>query len=194
MFCQIVRRDIWINYWSGRPVDPPTAETTAAVYPHSVMWADTIMNKPSYYIGDPASVCFHGSQWYTESLTDIRLYNYPGLFRVYHKLGLSGAQLRECERAVFAFCEPPLRQVLADKSRPALRTLVRYFSTGWPYPTAWRVAARAIRRTNRPWLISKLLGGLGKMNKLLPLFVPWEPPPGQPHLDRLGGDEMVTGS
>jgi hypothetical protein len=172
MFCQITHRSVWVDYWERRPVDPPGASTTAAVYPHSVMWAETIMNKPSYYIGGPASVCFYGSQWYTESMAEIHLFNNPQLLRVYHKCGLSGPPLRECERGVFTFCESAFRQVLLDKSRPALRTLARFLAAGWPYPTAWRVLARAIRGANRPWFISKLLGGLVKVNRLLPQVAP----------------------
>jgi glycosyltransferase involved in cell wall biosynthesis len=192
MFCQIVRRDIWVDYWSRHSVDQPGADTTKAVYPHSAMWAETIMNKPSYYIGEPATVCFYGSQWYTESIPDIIVFNNTQLFKLYHKMGLSDIQLQECERGVFTFCEGALGKMLSDQSRPALRTVARFLATGWRYPTAWKVLARSIRRANRPWLISKLLGGLGKVNRLLRFSEPWKPTTSQPSPCQVGQDEVLA--
>jgi glycosyltransferase involved in cell wall biosynthesis len=180
LFAQIVRRAIWVDYWSRHSVDPPAGDTMRAVYPHSVMWAETIMNKPCYYMGQAASVCFYGSQWYTESFRDIIVFHYVRLLRFYHQMGLAGTQLRKCERGVLSFCESPLRHLLADRSRPALGTLVRFMAGGWPYGRAWIVAAKAVRGADRPWVISMLLGCLGKGNKLFRLFDPWKPRPGQP--------------
>jgi glycosyltransferase involved in cell wall biosynthesis len=181
MFAQIVRRDIWVNYWHGRSVDAPAANTMTAVYPHSVMWAETIMNMPSYFIGEPATACFHGSQWYSAHLTHYMLFPYTQLFQFYHKMGLDGVQLQECERGLFTLCEHYLNLELLDRTKPALGMLARFLSINWLYATAWRSVARAIRRADRPWLISKVLGGLGRVNRLLRLFDLWtrDPEPGQ---------------
>jgi hypothetical protein len=192
MFCQIVRRDIWVDYWSCRPVDPPSANTTAAVFPHSMMWAATIMNKPSYFIGDPVSVCFYGSQWYIEARAEIFALNYTSLFRLYHRAGLSGDHLKECERGVFSFCELSLSQLLSDPASPPRCTIARFLAVGWCYPTAWKVLARAIRRANRPWVASKLLGGIGKVNKLIGFFDPWKTITDHPCPGQSNRNETVT--
>jgi glycosyltransferase involved in cell wall biosynthesis len=188
MFACITRRTIWVNYWKEHSVDPPTAKTTTAVFPHSVMWAQTIMERPSYFVGEPASICFYGSQSWSADPSFV--HSYTHLLRVYQRHGLAGAHLKECERGVFTHIECPLTRLLRDPTNSPSKTIAAYLVSGWRCGIAWRVLTRAIRCADRPWLISKSLGAIGKLNRHILLFDPWKPIAGAQR-QQLGGNNPV---
>jgi glycosyltransferase involved in cell wall biosynthesis len=176
MFLHIVRRRVWIEYWEKRPITPLGELTVTSIFPHNVMFANTLMGKPSYYIGKPVLTCFAGAQSYNEIGLDIWLFYYPQLLRLYRKKGLSGTQFDECKRKVIKSCRCLLLARLQDDSKPPLRNLLKFLSGVWRYPMAWKIAAQVIVFTSRPRSISLILEALSKMNRRFQLVDLWKEP------------------
>jgi glycosyltransferase involved in cell wall biosynthesis len=174
MFSHIVRRRLWVEYWENRPISPPGELTVTSIFPHNVMFASTLMKKPSYYIGQPVLTCFAGAQSYSAINSVIWLFCYPALLGLYQKNGLSGSQLNDCVRGVYQFCFVYLEDRLRDKSTPSWRTLLSFLRTGWRYPVAWKVLAQSVRTAGQPWLLDAMLRTLARVNQRVQLVDPWK--------------------
>jgi glycosyltransferase involved in cell wall biosynthesis len=167
MMAHIIRRRIWVEYWSGRPVSKPKARTLESIFPHNLMFADTLMRRPGYFIGQPVLSVFFGSATYVSINPIIWLFIYPQLLHYYHKNGLAGEQWKDCVQQVFANRRWMLVECLRDESKSALGTVISYLRGGWRYAIAWKTLAQAVRGSGRPWLLNSVLWTVGKLNKLL---------------------------
>jgi glycosyltransferase involved in cell wall biosynthesis len=176
MYAHIVRRRIWVEYWEGRVLGPD-GMNLHALYPHNVMFGETLMRRPSYYIGRPALTMFHGAQSFIPKAALIMAIYYPQVLRFYQRKGLAGKQLRECEQGLYSANWPLFGKLLGDTSRSSLRDVLAFIVTGWRYRAAWTCLARAIRVANRPWVLSQVLAAAGKGRRILGLGSVWNPEP-----------------
>jgi glycosyltransferase involved in cell wall biosynthesis len=148
LYVHVVRRSVWQNYWRGRPRQEDFSDSRWT-YPHSLMIAETVMNRPSYYVGEPVLTIFNGAQsWWGER--HAVLFKFSGVLRAYLKGGLPKERARECERMIFGNCEPLLREMLQGEAGPQAPSLFSYLRDNWRFAEAWRALARAISATGRP--------------------------------------------
>jgi glycosyltransferase involved in cell wall biosynthesis len=126
-------------------------------YPHACMIASYMMRKPTFYVGEPVLNIFDGGQSWNDLQSIIVLVRVPQLLRFYKDLGLPPEKLRQCEQAVFSNCDPLLMKLLnrnVDSDYPSLASYVR---TNWRSREAWRALIRAVRASDKPPLVYKLL-------------------------------------
>lgn len=154
LYVHVVRRAVWRDYWRGRPRQKDFSDSRWA-FPHSHMIAETVMNNPSYYVGDPILTIFNGGQSWLERRHAV-VFNFPGVLRAYLKRGLPKEQARECERMVFDNCEPLLVETLRGDAPPGAPGVVYYLKENWRFARAWGALARASHTAGRPWLIIRL--------------------------------------
>jgi glycosyltransferase involved in cell wall biosynthesis len=160
MYVHVIRRSIWQDYWRGRPRQTDFSDARWA-YPHSYMIAETVMNQPSYYVGEPVLTIFNGGQSWWESRHSV-VFKFPGLLRAYQKNGLPKKQVRECEVMAFRNCEPLLTELLIEE-REATRKILAYLRANWRFRECWRVLARAGLTARRPRLIVGLWLFFGRL-------------------------------
>jgi glycosyltransferase involved in cell wall biosynthesis len=141
MYVHVVRRKVWQDYWRKRPRQNDFSDSRWS-YPHSHMIAETVMNGPSYYIGQPVLTIFSGGQSWWEVRHSV-VFKFSGVLRAYQKHGLPKAQVRECEQMVFSNCEPLLVEVLQGKAGSRVRQVISYLRTNWQFAEAWRTLSRA---------------------------------------------------
>jgi glycosyltransferase involved in cell wall biosynthesis len=165
MYGNIVRRHIWVDYWRGRKLPRSSSHSLLAVYPHTCMFADTLMNRPAYYIGQPVLTIFEGSQDFIREYDKVFACFLPRVLRYYHRRGLSSQQLRDCETSLFAACKAPLIRMLEDTSLSPTIVVFSFLRGGWRYATAWRTLSQAVRGTGRPWLLKVMFAALSKLKR-----------------------------
>lgn len=154
LYVHVVRRSIWQDYWRGRPRQEDFSDSRWS-FPHSHMIAETVMNNPSYYVGDPVLTIFNGGQsWWKQRYAVV--FNFPGVLRAYIKHGLPQEQTRECERMVFDNCKPLLVEILRGEADPDAPGVVSYLKENWRFGGAWRALAIASHEAGRPWPIIRL--------------------------------------
>jgi len=154
LYVHVVRRRVWQDYWRGRPRQKDFSDSRWS-YPHSYMIAETVMNSPSYYVGEPVLTIFNGGQSWWEQRHSVVL-KFPGLLHAYQRHGLPKKQARECERMAFTECEPLLAEILAGKAGADAPGIASYLKIYWQFPEAWKALARASLRARRPWAVSRL--------------------------------------
>jgi glycosyltransferase involved in cell wall biosynthesis len=156
LYAHVVRRKLWVDYWRGRKL-ADTNSTLHMTYPHTCMIASYMMRKPTFYVGEPVLNIFDGGQSWNDLQSIIVLLRIPQLLRFYKDLGLPPEKLRQCEQAVFSNCDPLLMKLLnrnVDSDYPSLASYVR---TNWRSREAWRALIRAVRASDKPPLVYKLL-------------------------------------
>jgi glycosyltransferase involved in cell wall biosynthesis len=168
MFAEIVRRQLWVNYWRRRNRSfNGNKLSLTTVFPHSIMFADTVMNSPSYYIQAPLLTVFSGVQSYEDKMGRIWTIYYPRLLHYYQQRGLSGSQLERCVEGVYRKYHYHLPPLLQDKRYWPIAITLSYLAVGWRYRIAWVLLHRAIRQTNRPWFVSKFIGLIAKIKRVV---------------------------
>lgn len=165
VYVHVVRRRVWQDYWRGRPRQEDFSDPRWS-YPHAYMLAETVMNCPSYYVGEPVVTVFEGAQsWWTVRHSVI--FNFPGLLRPYRTHGLPKEQARECERMAFDNCEPLLAEILRGKAEPGGPSVASYLRAYWQYPEAWRALARASRAARSPWVVGRFFSAVTRLRGAL---------------------------
>jgi hypothetical protein len=98
-YAHIVRRSIWSSYWTGRAVGESYRDAPST-YPHTCMLAETVLNRPAFYIGRPLLTIFNGAQSWGDPLTRARVWmlGWPDLLRIFQREGLDREKLREGRR------------------------------------------------------------------------------------------------
>jgi glycosyltransferase involved in cell wall biosynthesis len=153
-YSYLVRRSVWQDYWQVRPRQEDFSDPRWS-YPHSYMVAETLMNDPSYYVGDPVVTIFNGAQSWLGRRFEV-VFNAPGLVRAYQKGGLPKEQVRDCARNAFTNCEPLLVEALRREAGPRLPILTFYLRKAWRFREGWIALARASLTAGTPWPVSQL--------------------------------------
>lgn len=98
MYAHIVNTQIWRDYWTGREIGPDFSDSLTT-YPHTQMLIDTVFDKPSYYIGNPAIIIFNGAQSWGDPKTKCAVYlnGLPDLLKGFVRHGLSRQRLQGCK-------------------------------------------------------------------------------------------------
>lgn len=93
-YAHIVRRSLWTSYWSTRTVGESYVDAHST-YPHTCMLAETVLNRPAFYIGMPLLTIFNGAQSWRNPATRARVWmlGWPGLLRLFAREGLDRAKL-----------------------------------------------------------------------------------------------------
>ena len=165
LYVHVVRRHVWQNYWRGRPRQKDFSDPLWS-YPHAYMIAETVMNSPSYYVGDPVLTAFEGAQSWLKVRHSV-VFNFPGLLRPYRGNGLPEEQARECERMAFSNCEPLLAEKLRGEAGPESPGVASFLRAYWNRPEAWRTLARASRAAGSPRAVSRFLYALTRLRGAL---------------------------
>jgi glycosyltransferase involved in cell wall biosynthesis len=165
MCCQIyvhvIRRNVWQDYWRERPRQEDFSDARWS-YPHAYMIAETVMNNPSYYVGDPVVTVFEGAQsWW--AVRHSVVFNFPGVLRPYRKHGLPEDQARECERMAFSNCEPLLSEILRGEAGPGVPGIASYLQVNWRRAEAWRALVRASRAAGKPRIVSRFFSAVTRL-------------------------------
>lgn len=155
LYANIVRRRVWQDYWRGLPRQEDFSDARWT-YPHTYMIAETLMDKPSYYVGEPVLTIFNGGQSWWDIRHSVVLLMFPGLLRLFARRGLPKAQVRECEEMAFANCRPLLVEMLRGDAGPDAPSVAAYLWANWRFAEAWRALGRAGLTAQRPWLFNRL--------------------------------------
>jgi glycosyltransferase involved in cell wall biosynthesis len=168
MYTHVIRRSVWQDYWHGRPRQRDFADSLWS-YPHSYMIAETVMNKPSFYVGQPVLTIFSGGQsWWAERHAVV--FNFGGILRAYKRNGLPESQSVECEKMVFRNCEPLLIEIFQGKTGRTFSRLISFLRANWDFPEAWRALSRASLAAGKPRIYSLLYSWIRRLSKLAQRF------------------------
>jgi hypothetical protein len=165
VYAHTVRRAVWLNYWKGRKLHETYSEVRMT-FPQPCMLAETMMDQPSYYVGEPVLTIFDNGQSWLDQQPLVSLLRYPELLAFYRKLGLPLAQTRECARAVFDNCEPYLVSVLRGESGPS-PTVGAYLRSSWRFIEAWEALIRASHTAGRHRLFNKIMHMVLRLRSVL---------------------------
>lgn len=163
MYANIVRRQVWSDYWKNREVPDPSSKSLMAIYPHTCMFADVLMERRAYYIAKPALVSFHGAQAFMSSYDRVVALYMPAVLRYYHKRGFNGPRFERCVKDLYPDCGHSLTLLLQSEADSCWRTICSYLSSSWRYPTAWIVLIRSIRSAKKPRILGKVLETVSKV-------------------------------
>ena len=166
VYAKGIRRRIWQEYWSGRPLREAFSDVRYT-YPHSSMIAEGLMSKPSYYVAEPVLTIFDGGESWANKRPSLVLLRYPELLRLYQKHGLPAGRVRECARMVFSYCEPLLVDLLRGNAGPEVPGIAAYLRTNWRFAEAWRVLGRASRLTGKPKAFNKLMSLANRVKSVM---------------------------
>jgi glycosyltransferase involved in cell wall biosynthesis len=175
MYANIVRRRVWVEYWKNRKVPPQSCAKLLAWYPHTTMFADTLMARPAYYIGEPVLTTFHGSQEFLSAnpIDRVVALYMPQVLRHYRKRGLSGSHWTACEQATYAWVRSALVGLLRESSASSLSSVCAYLRAGWWHSKTWLTLMQAIRLTGKPRLANMVLSAIGTLNRSLGIIGAW---------------------
>lgn len=176
MYAHIVRRNIWVDYWKNRRVPGPRSLSFLAVYPHTTMFADTLMDRPAYYIGQPVLTTFHGTQAFISFFDRVFALYLPRVLRYYQRRGLTGLQFQECIQELYTMARPSMVRLLQQPFIKRWSALLTALRTGWRYPAARRMLVQAVRISGQPRCIYRALSALKPLRKVLGASDLWADP------------------
>jgi hypothetical protein len=144
LYAHIVRRDVWCSFWSDRA---PIKDCTrgVSIYPHTWMIAETLFQRPAFYIGDPVLTIFNGaSSWLApQTRAKVYLWGLPELLSLYAKKGLSPARLREAQRFAADRAYEVMLEILRGFRRQDAALLVACLRQACRYRYLWPPLWRA---------------------------------------------------
>ncbi len=165
VYGNIIRREVWVDYWKTRRIPSASSRTLFAWYPHTCMFADTLLERPAYYIGQPVLTTFEGSQTFIKEYSNVYAFLLPRVLRYYHRRGFNGPMLHECAQQLFFDTGRHLTELLKSRSTTPSLVVLSFMRAGWRYKPAWKVLACAVRVADRPFLASKLIWALLKVKR-----------------------------
>lgn len=164
IYANITRRSIWVRYWLFRQPPKPSSKSLLAYYPHTCMFADELLFRPAYYIGQPVVTAFHGAQAFIKEFSKVYACYLSQVLRYYHNRGFRGPQFEAAKR--FHFSECFLHLVNLFQTEKPIPIAILFLRSGWPYRAAWVALISAILATYNLPFIGRLLNVIRRAKKV----------------------------
>lgn len=115
LMCSIFRLSVWRNYTLN--LHGEIYSSLEQTYPHSVVFAHTMIGRKAYYIGYPCVIAFWGQQeWINSYLPLIVGVRLQELLDLYLSLGVDKKRINKCRRFLLGYSQGALNRLLLDKT------------------------------------------------------------------------------
>jgi glycosyltransferase involved in cell wall biosynthesis len=156
-YAHIAKRSAWREFWAGRDVGSDFTEVLTT-FPHTCTLAETTFGKPSYYIGEPVLTIYNGAQWWgsLDSRAKVFLHGYPGLERLYARLGCPRKTRLEVQSFGTGLVEQIAQEALRTGNPEVTRQLAKYALRNWHYKGLAGALWRAFIKSECCWIARAL--------------------------------------
>ena len=124
-YAHIVKREIWNCYWDSRLVGESFRDALST-YPHTCMLVETVLKKPSYYIGYPLITIYNGAQSWKSKRAYVHLRGTPDLFAYFRRANLPKLTLRDAQKWGRKMARTEITAILQNPT-PENRSLVWHY-------------------------------------------------------------------
>jgi glycosyltransferase involved in cell wall biosynthesis len=96
LYVHIIKANVWKSFWNNIDI-PETFKSAIGTYPHTYMIVKTLINSPSFYIGEPLITIFNGAQHWGDLALKAKVYSLglPELIREFKKQKLASSIIKE---------------------------------------------------------------------------------------------------
>jgi len=171
-YAHIVKRSVWTAYWAKRTVGE-SYRNAITTYPHTCMLAESVMARPSFYIGSPLITIYNGAQSWGDltSRAKVNMLGLPDLIGIFKRQGLLDERLELAERWASAEVGNLLLQVLRERHRPVLAMLPRYLLTYGCNRGVAEALWKAFLDSRCCWLARAIISGGHRLDRTRDYFL-----------------------
>ena len=142
----VFRRSLWLSASDDLDLGAPFCSSLAAVYPHSLIFAGTMVGRKAYYVGHPCVIAF-GSHWdwvgYQPAILAVWLHR---LLDTYEEHGVERWRIERCRRSLLLVSGAAAIHLLCNRSLPGRDSFsfCYYVKRYWRYKECWHGILRLL--------------------------------------------------
>jgi len=138
MVC-IIRRELWMKGSEGIDFSQPFGSSLSSVYPHSVIFAKTLVGRRAFYLGYPCLIAFWGHQEWKGYLPIISAFWLHRLLDLYAEKGVEMWRINKCRRRLLMDCGGAIIPITMNATLPGhdLFSVRDYVKKYWFYKELW---------------------------------------------------------
>jgi glycosyltransferase involved in cell wall biosynthesis len=146
IYCSVFRRATWLEGAGGLkisadPADGVLFSSVDETFPHSLVFARTMMGKPAWESGYPWVVMCGKESW-ADFIPAVVLLRFHELLDEYVARGAAARLVEQHRRRLLGYAGEPLTRILQGERLPRLESFsaARFLLRHWRYAEAWRAA------------------------------------------------------
>lgn len=131
-YAHLVKRSVWISYWKQHEIGESYIDAIST-YPHTTMLAETVLFRPTFYLGDPVITIYNGAQSWGDlrSRAKVWMRGWTDLIVIYRAMGLPIALVKDAELRGSQTIQEIMRDAFIAQRKDVISMLAVYLRRYW---------------------------------------------------------------